>query len=81
MRNQTDKLWTTGDVAEYCQVKPSVVEYWLRNSDLPHLKLGKFIRFDPEDVREWVDAARRGGGTGFSGLKRDSGSPLRRLTP
>jgi len=54
MRSQDDRLWTIDDVAEYLQVKNSVVRYWIHNERLPCLKIGKHLRFDPEDVREWT---------------------------
>ncbi len=50
-----DSLWTIADVATFCQVKESVVKYWVYNSDLPFIKLGKHIRFEQEDVKEWVE--------------------------
>ncbi|MBI4057773.1 helix-turn-helix domain-containing protein, partial [Candidatus Microgenomates bacterium] len=49
-----EKLWTVEDMAEFCQVKPSVVRYWLRNTDIPFIRLGKQIRFEPEKMKEWV---------------------------
>ncbi|MCK5125564.1 MAG: helix-turn-helix domain-containing protein [candidate division Zixibacteria bacterium] len=53
-----DSLWTISDVATFCQVKESVVRYWINNSNLPYIKLGKFIRFQQEDVRTWVDGRK-----------------------
>ena len=41
-------------VANFCQVKPSVVRYWVQQGQIPHLRLGKFVRFDPEEVKAWV---------------------------
>jgi len=55
MRNQDDKLWIIDDVAEYLQVKVSVIRYWIYNERLPCLKIGKHLRFDPEDIREWIE--------------------------
>lgn len=55
MSNSSEKLWTITDVAEYCQVKESVVRYWLYNTNLPYIKLGKHIRFRKEDVKEWIE--------------------------
>lgn len=55
MKNLPEKLWTIKEVAEFLRVKQSVVKYWLYNSDIPHIKLGKHYRFDPEDIREWID--------------------------
>lgn len=54
MKQSPEKLWTIEDVAEFCRVKPSVIRYWLRNTDIPHIRLGKHIRFEPEKVKGWV---------------------------
>jgi excisionase family DNA binding protein len=29
---------------------------------IPYIKVGHFVRFDPEDIAEWLNANRRGGG-------------------
>ena len=53
---QTNQLWTIQDVAEYLRVKPSVVMYWVRNADIPVIRIGKTLRFDPCDVKEWIES-------------------------
>ena len=60
MKTHPEQLWTVEQVANYCQVKPSIVRYWVQQREIPHLKLGKFLRFDPEEVREWVDLCKNG---------------------
>ena len=54
MRHSAEKLWTAEDVADFCQVKPSVVRYWVRNGEIPHIRLGRQVRFDSQAVKEWV---------------------------
>ena len=61
MIQPSEQLWTIDDVAEYCQVRPSVVRYWIRTTDMPFIRLGKQHRFDPRDIREWIEARKRGG--------------------
>ncbi len=56
MKQSSEKLWTIEDVAEFCRVKPSIVKYWIRNTDIPYIKLGKHIRFNFEKVKKWVDS-------------------------
>ena len=55
-----DRLWTIEDVAEFCQVKTSVVKYWLKNTDVPYMKLGKSIRFDQKDIKSWISGQKQG---------------------
>lgn len=50
-----DRLWTIDDVAVYLRVKPATVKYWIYNSNLPYVRLGKFYRFRKEDVERWVE--------------------------
>ncbi len=55
MNSQSQTLWTIEDVADYCRVKPSIVKYWTRNTNIPYIRLGKHIRFEPEKLREWIE--------------------------
>lgn len=58
MKQEADRLWTICDVAEYCQVKESVVKYWIYNANLPYIKLGKHIRFQEMDVKGWIEGMK-----------------------
>ncbi len=53
-------LWTIENVAEFCQVKTSVVKYWLKNTDIPYIKIGKKVRFDPKDIKSWISEQKQG---------------------
>jgi len=70
MKTTIEKLWTIEDVAEFFQVKVSVVKYWLYHADFPHIKLGKQIRFDSEDVKDWVEKQKIGCNISNNELKR-----------
>ncbi len=48
-------LWDVGDVAAYLKVTKSWV--YEHVGDLPGWKMGKYWRFDPDDIREWVRSA------------------------
>ena len=47
------KFLTVEDVAEMLQVTRTTI-YNLKKQGLPFIKLGKNIRFDEEDVIDWV---------------------------
>jgi excisionase family DNA binding protein len=51
------KFLTIDDVSEMLQVTRSTV-YNLKKRGLPFIKLGKNIRFDQQEVIEWVKANR-----------------------
>jgi len=60
MKSETQKLWTIEDVAEFCQVKVSVVKYWIYTKSIPYIKIGKQILFDKGDLEEWIEKQKRG---------------------
>jgi len=60
MNSQSDKLWTIEEVADFLQVKPSVVKYWVQISEIPFVKLGKQYRFDQRDIKHWLEDQKKG---------------------
>ena len=52
------KFLTVEDVAEMLQVTRTTI-YNLKKQGLPFIKLGKNIRFDEEDVIDWVRSNRQ----------------------
>ena len=61
MKEINEQLWTIEDVAEYCRVKPSVVKYWVQQAEITFIRLGKFYRFDPREIKEWVEEKKMRG--------------------
>ena len=47
-------LLNVADLAERFQVGPSKVRQLVREEALPHLRLGKHLRFHPEAVARWL---------------------------
>ena len=57
-----DRLWTVEEVADLFRVPPSWVYDRTRRrgqEQLPHLKLGKYLRFQEYAVREFLERQRR----------------------
>ena len=52
------KFLTVEDVAEMLQVTRTMI-YNLKKQGLPFIKLGKNIRFDQDDVVDWVRSNRQ----------------------
>jgi len=48
------------DVAELLSVKPSRVYELARRGLLPCVRLGRNVRFDPEQIRQWVENGGQG---------------------
>ncbi len=63
--NGSDRLLTVEEVAEMLRVPKSWVYERTRRcvlgEQLPHVKLGKYLRFEKEAVLEFVGRLRRGG--------------------
>src|ERR1700694_300724 len=62
-----DGLLTVNDAARFLHVTVSWVYEHTRDDAedrLPFVKLGKYVRFDRTDLREYVDAKRHAGRTG-----------------
>ncbi|MGO8737147.1 MAG: helix-turn-helix domain-containing protein [Terriglobia bacterium] len=59
----TGALLTVHDVAEFLRVPPSWVYERTRRRGkdrLPHIKVGKYLRFRPSDVEIYLETLRRG---------------------
>jgi excisionase family DNA binding protein len=55
-----DRLLTAAEVADFLQVKTSWVLDAARRNAIPHLRLGRYVRFRRPDIEEWLLAQRRG---------------------
>ncbi len=48
-------LLTIEQLSEYIGVKPSTIYQWTHYKKIPYIKLGSFVRFDPDDqIDSWV---------------------------
>lgn len=60
----TEALWSVDDLAAWMKVpKSSIYDFVYRRAEtrMPYYKLGSRLRFDPESIREWVNAQAQGG--------------------
>jgi len=51
------KLYTVQEVAKLLRVTDSTVRRWLKNGDLPRVKLGHVIRIRPGDLEKFIENA------------------------
>jgi len=56
----TRRCLTVPDVADCLRVRPSTIYGWIFRRVLPHYKLGRFVRIDPDDLDEFLRLRRRG---------------------
>ena len=50
-----DRLWTMDDVSAFLGVPVATLFQWRSRGEAPPgIRLGKHVRFDPDQVRAWV---------------------------
>jgi DNA binding domain, excisionase family len=47
-----ESLWRFMDAAKYLNVPESTVRYWVHIKAIKFIKLGKLVRFNPEQIRK-----------------------------
>lgn len=52
-------LWDVKQVATYLKVSPRHVSNLTKNEGLPHVKVGRLVRYRPGDVEEWLIATTK----------------------
>jgi len=63
MTTSPARLWTVQDVSTYLGVPVMTLYHWRRTGYGPKGKrIGRHLRYRPEDVRAWVDALDREAG-------------------
>jgi excisionase family DNA binding protein len=55
-----DRLLTAAEVAELLAVPTSWVREQSREGDLPCLRLGRYVRYEREEVLAWLEDQRSG---------------------
>lgn len=50
-----DRLLTPGQLAELLGVKCGTIYNWVHIGYVPHIKLGKLLRFRSSDILVWLD--------------------------
>jgi excisionase family DNA binding protein len=58
-----NQLLTSEEVAARLGVKLSTVRQWVHERYIPHVKLGRSVRFDPRVIEEWVKKCSKEGRT------------------
>ena len=56
-----DKLLTPKQLSELLQVDQSTVYWWSHTGFIPHVKLGKLVRFKEGEVEDWINGRSRKG--------------------
>ena len=54
------KFLSVDEVAACLGISRATVYWWSETGKMPHSKLGKLVRFDPDVVASWVKSKSRG---------------------
>jgi excisionase family DNA binding protein len=56
---ENETLWDANDVARYLKVSRSWVYHRAEAGQLPHLRVGALLRFDPSAIRAFARTSER----------------------
>ena len=52
--SEPERLWTLKDVSDYLRVPVGTIYQWrVRGGGPPAMRIGRYLRFDPESVKAW----------------------------
>jgi excisionase family DNA binding protein len=69
----SDRLLTSGELAERLNVPAGWPLEQARAGNIPHVRLGRYVRFEWEDVVGWLDGLKAGGGPAFRKYQPNGG--------
>ena len=72
---QVDRLLTAAEVAERLGVKESWIQEKARCGDIPHVRLGRYRRYEMQAVWGWVAQQEEGGRRGPTTARRYTSLP------
>lgn len=58
--NQQEGLWTAKRVADFLGIHPQTVYAKSRTGEVPSIRIGRGLRFRPEDIRAYLAGRERG---------------------
>lgn len=57
----TERLLTAAEIAERLGVPETWVRESARSGAIPHIRLGRYVRFDLSDVERWLEECKQPG--------------------
>jgi excisionase family DNA binding protein len=51
---EVDKMLTAKEVCEWLGISRVTLKSWCDNKGMPFYKAGKLLRFDPDEIKEWM---------------------------
>jgi excisionase family DNA binding protein len=54
-----DRLITKDEVCEFLKISKSKIDIMMKENSIPYYKIGKNVRFDFDDLKNWLVEKRR----------------------
>jgi excisionase family DNA binding protein len=65
-----EPLWTVADVLAFTRMRRTWLYERIARNELPHYRLGGAVRFNPQEIRAWLERTRVEGAV--RGVRRSS---------
>ncbi len=59
MQSMPVPLWNVNDLARFFRTSPDAIYKMVERGLVPHIRLGRTLRFDPDAIRRWLDEHSR----------------------
>ena len=56
----TDRWLSVDEIAAHLGIKKDTIYKWVRTTDIPYHKVGKLLKFQLQEVDDWVRAGKAG---------------------
>ena len=67
MNNAQEKqILTVQDLKEFLNISEATIYKWKRERGLPHIKIGRTLRFNKDRILEWLEQHETGNKSAFS---------------
>ena len=54
----TTEFWNISGLSSFLRVKASTIYAMVERKEIPHYRIGRLIRFRPDDVQKWLEGRR-----------------------
>jgi len=54
-----DKLLTKNELCEFLKISKSKIDIMMKENSIPYYKIGKNVRFDFDDLKNWLFEKKR----------------------
>ncbi len=48
------KFLGISELAEYLGISVNTIYFWINQRKIPYFKVGKFVKFDSEELQKWI---------------------------